>query len=207
MSNLEIMQKGIEFTTKYYTDYYAGQLGSDVLPLKAVNYSGRMLYNVLTTPDGRCSAYTRVDNLRNDMASLGKDAIKNELLKNIVNVATHHISSNTIPGREIGDSFRDNMNCDQVAVVIFNNISQYGVEKGYELLNDPKTLFNACVSFAYYRSPEKRDLMDRVGQINNGAIYLQHELDVYYTRHGDKQDINDMAGFSYLEEAGFGNKK
>lgn len=207
MTNLETMEKGVDFTRKAYVNYYAGKIDPEDVSRGADQYSAEALYKVLTSETGMCSSYTRKGNLRYDMAGLGKDAIKNELLKNIVNVATYHISSNTIPGRELGDSFRDNMNCDQVAVVLFNNVAQYGAQKGYELLNDSNILFNACVSFARYRSSEKRDVMDQIGRINNGAIYVHHELDVYYARYGDRQDVSDMAGFSYLEEAGFGSKK
>lgn len=140
------------------------------------------------------------------MASLGSDSIKNELLKNIVNVASFHISKNTRAGMQLGDQFSSTMNYDQIAVVLFNNITRHGVEKGYELLNDANILFSVCNSFADYRREGKKETLDYIGKTNSAAMYIHNELDTYYARYGDKPkeaDTTVLDSHGYDSNGGF----
>ena len=83
-----------------------------------------------------------------------------------------------------------------------------GVEKGYEMLNDPNILFSACQSFADYRRPGKQESMDYIASNNKAAIYLNNELDVYYARNGDRKlpygfDPSQYESYSWVTDDQF----
>lgn len=198
MTNLDIMNFGITDTTHRYMEAYRNSMSPIELEQKAAEYSGGALYKVVTSQDGMCSDYTRRNNLRYEMAALGKDAIKNELLKNVVNVATYQVVNDTRAGNELGTLIRPGMTNEQISVVIFNVISREGVEKGYEMLNDPNVLFSACQTFAFYQgSISRKNAMDNIAVTNPGAIHLNNELDIYYARYGDRpQNIEVSNNFS-----------
>lgn len=194
MSNLETLEKATSFTTGFYMkeNYHMVQeskITYDILEQHALNYSAKALQNVMYSNEW-LRAYTRQGNLRNDIASVGTDGIKNELLKNIVNVATYHREKDTRASNEIGDQFRPDMSDDQRTVVLFNNIVNHGVEKGYELLNDPEILNSACRTFVYYRREGKKEVLDNIAKNNNAAIYVNNELDTYYARYGKRDSLN-----------------
>lgn len=205
MTNLETMDRGIHYTTHAYMVAYQSTMSSSELSEKAAVYSAQSLYKVLSSENGMCNDYTRQGNLRYDMASLGKDAIKNELLKNVVNVATYQVTNDTRAGNELGTVIRPGMSSDQIAVIVFNAMSREGVEKGYEMLNDPNVLFSACQSFAYYRGSISRiNSMDNIAETNNVAMYMNNELDTYYARYGDRPMGVDTTGLDSFYSDGYG---
>ena len=171
---------------------------------KANLYSAQAIYGVLSSLDGMCNKYTRRDDLRYQMASLGKDAIKNELLKNVSTVAAYHLMRGTKAGLELGDRFSAHMDFDQRAVVLCNNITRHGVKKGYELLEDPDLLFSACFCFAKYRSPGMKERMDDIAKTNNGVMYIHNDLDTYYARYGDRPKA--IVGEPFRDNIGMGRK-
>lgn len=206
MLNLETMEKGCYYTTTAYMNAYYSQLTSSELEAQSVAYSAQSLYKVLESPDGMCNDYTRNGNLRYDMAGLGKDSIKNELLKNIVNVAVYQRLMDTRAGNELGSVIRPGMSSDQIAVVVMNAMVNEGVEKGYEMLNDPNILFSACQSFAYYRREGIKQTMDNIAATNQAAAYMNNELDTYYARYGERPkgvDVSGLDSYGYDANGGF----
>ena len=198
MTNLDIMNLGVINTTNRYMEAYQYRMSPEELEQKSAEYSGLALYKVINSPDGMCNDYTRQNNLRYEMAALGKDAIKNELLKNMVNVATYQIINDTRAGNELSSKIRPNMNNEQISVVLLNAMSREGVEKGYEMLNDPNILFSACQTFAFYQgSITRKNVMNNIATTNRAAITLNNELDLYYARYKDKsKNIQTSNGFS-----------
>ena len=244
MNTLEIMQNGIDYTNKRlyeqnralpeYQDMTDGQL-----QYQSVLYSSQILDMVSKSSDQSdkiYTAYTRSGNLRYDMQTLTSDAIKNELLKNMVNVASWHRIKGTMVSKQIGDQINtQSMSDDQISVVMLNNLERYGAEKGYELLNDPNILASACRTFAWYR--RSYEMTEVVGYINNGsnlepvynknahreeldvisqsyplAVDINHDLDVYYARYenspkGVDTSVLDSYGYDgYGGFSGFGRK-
>lgn len=195
MTNLELMEKATSFTTgaymnAYYKDVESGKIDYSNLERQAINYSATALQKVLYASDGMCKDYTRQDNLRSDMAQLGGDAIKNELLKNIVNVGTYQILNDTGAANVRGDVVREGLSDDAVSVIVLRHIMDYGVEKGYEMLSDPLTLACACRNFAYYRREGKKEVLDNIAKTNEGAMYINNKLDAYYAKYGDSPKSN-----------------
>lgn len=206
MSNLETMEKGCYYTRTAYMNAYHDKLSSIDLESQSIAYSAQSLYKVLESPDGMCSDYTRNGNLRFEMAGLGKDGIKNELLNNMVNVAVYQRLNDTRAGNELGSEIRPGMTSDQIAVVVMNAMVNEGVEKGYEMLNDPNVLFSACESFAYYRREGIKQTMDYVASTNQAAMYMHNELDTYYARYGDRPkgvDVSSLDSYGYDANGGF----
>lgn len=208
MTNLETMERGIYYTTTAYMNAYYNTKSSVELENDAVAYSAQALYKVINAPDGMCNDYTRKGNVIYDMAALGKDAIQNELLKNIVNVARYQVLNDTRAGNELGGVIRPGMSSDQIAVVVFNAMVNGGVEKGYEMLSDPNILFSACQSFADYRREGKKQVMDNIAMNDNAAMYMQNELDTYYARYGARPaplgvDTSSLDSYGYDANGGF----
>ena len=208
-TNLEIMNAGIDYTTHKYNEAFKDSMSQPKLELNADIYSAEAMIRVINATDGVCNDYTRQNNLRYEMASLGKDAIKNELLKNIVNVATYQVIYDTRAGKELGVNVSPDMTHEQTAVVVSNAMSMYGVEKGYEMLSDPKILLSACETFSFYQSkPERKAALANIAQTNPGAITLNNELDLYYARYGDPKapngvDVSNLESYGYDANGGF----
>lgn len=195
MTNLEIMEKATSFTTGAYMNAFYkkvenGEMDYYDLERNAIEYSATAIRKVLYASDGMCNDYTRNGNLRYDMASIGGDAIKKELLKNIVNVAVYQRMNDTRAGNELGCNIRSGMTDDGVAVVIFNNMVEHGPERGYEMLSEPGVLSCACWSFAYYRREGKKEVLDNIAKTNNSAMYVNNELDIYYARYVESSKSN-----------------
>lgn len=207
MTNLETMERGIDYTRYRYMNEMNSRLSPFELDKHAVEYSGQVLFKVLNDPEGTlCNGYTRQGNLRQDMASLTHDSIKTELLKNIVNVAVYQRLTDTRAGNELGGVIRPGMTSDQISVVVMNAMVNEGVLKGYEMLNDPNVLFSACQSFANYRRPGIKEMMDNVSKTNNVAIHMNNELDIYYARYGDRPkgvDTTVLDSYGYDANCGF----
>jgi len=208
MTNLEIMDRGVFYTWNAYMNAKQGTMSNEAIDVRAVDYSAQCLYNVINKPDSY-AMYTRTDNLRKDMASLTPDAIKNELLKNVVNVATYHRAKNdySIAGREMGVEFRFGLPSDHNAVILLNIMEQEGIEAAYEKLNDPTILLSACDTFAKYRGEmtRKKDII-AVAENNPGVQYLHNELDAYYTKWGDRPkgvDVTALDSYGYDANGGF----
>ena len=199
MSNLEIMDKAVTFTTGAYIKAYYDHVKKGRIPLSdldkaAIDYSGSALMRVLNSPDGMCNDYTRKGNLRYDIASIGEIGIKNELLKNVVNVAVYNRTNHLNAEKKITEEFKQGMTDDEIAVIIFNNIVSNGVGKGYDLLNDPKILFSACRTFADYRRVGKKEILDDISSTNNIAMYINNELDTYCDKYNKVVTNNEYIG-------------
>lgn len=207
MTNLETMERGIDYTRYRYMNEMNDKMSPFELERHAVEYSSQVLFKNLCDPEGTpCLGYTRNGNLRSDMANLTHDAMKNEMLKNIVNVAVYQRINDTRAGNELGGVIRPGMSSEQVAVVLMNVMVAEGVEKGYEMLNDPNVLFSVCNSFGEYRKPGMREQMDNIARTNNVAIHMNNELDTYYARYGDRPkgvDTNSLDGYGYDANGGF----
>ena len=202
MSNLETLEKATSFTTgKYMQEYYPNVQNSRMsyndLERVALNYSADALQNIMD-PNKRqewLRAYTRQGNLRYELSAMDMDGIKNELLKNVVNVAVYHRENDTRASNELGTYFRADMTDDQRAVILFNNLVNNGVERGYELLNNPEILGSACRTFAYYRREGKKEVLDNIAKTNNVAVYVNNELDTYYARYGRSNSLENNSSY------------
>ena len=207
MSNLETMERGIDYTRYRYMNEMNDKMSPFELERHAVEYSSQVLFKVLSDPEGTlCNGYTRQGNLRQDMANLTHDSIKNELLKNVVNVAVYQRLNDTRAGNELGVLIRPGMTSDQISVVLMNAMVNGGVEKGYEMLNDPNILFSACQSFSEYRKPGMKEQMDNIARGNNIAIHMNNELDTYYARYKDRPngvDVSGLDSFGYDANGGY----
>ena len=211
MTNLEVMDKAVSFTKgawmkAYYSRVQNGNISYGDLEEQAIEYSSQALCKVLNSENGMCSDYTRTDNLRYDMANLGKDSIKTELLKNVVNVATFHKMNDTIFGNHIGTVITDGMSSDQVAVVLFNDIAENGVESGYNKLSDSMALESVCKVFSRYRTGNMKQTLDNISKTNSAAMYVNNEIDTYYARYGDRPKGVDTTVLNQQDDPGYGGK-
>jgi len=217
MTNLEIMQKGLDYTNRRFYEQnrplpeYQNMTDGE-LQYQAVLYSSQMfdMVSKSSDPSDRIyTAYTRSGNIRYDMQKLTSDDIKHELLKNIVNVASWHRIKGTMASKQMGEEINvNNMSDDQISVVMLNNLEHHGAEKGYELLNDPMVFASACRSFSWYR--RSYDMTEVVGYTNDGGnltpVYAENshrkELDVISQNHPLAVNINHDLDVHY---ARYGN--
>lgn len=192
MTDLEIMEKAVECTMTLYSNQYSSfvedsSVSPEKLEMESVKYSADVLFKFLKFTPGIYAEYTTKDNLRQSMMKLSIDSIKTELLKNIVNVAAYNRIANTRAGKRIGNIFSGDLNDDEIAVILFNNLMDYGIEKAFELLNESVILASVCRSFAYYKSNERREALNSISKDDSIAIYFNNEIDVYYARFGNDQ--------------------
>lgn len=139
--------------------------------------------DVMFCPSGMSNAYTREGNLRINMASIGAYGLKNELLKNAVNVARYNVKLDSLAGKELGSHFRDNMTDDQRAAVIYNYIRYNGPEEAFGLLDNPEVLKSICRSFVKYRSDkEKKTILDYIARTDVEAFATNESLDACFIR-------------------------
>lgn len=204
MTNLEIMEKAASFTTgaymnAYYKEVSSGNITYGDLESLAIKYSGNAIIKTLYSPNGMCSDYTRQDNLRFDMAGIGADGIKNELLKNVVNVAVYHKMNDDRASNVLGDVYSSTFTDDQTAVMVFNSMVNNGVESGYKQLENPEVLGSVARVFAHYRREGKKETLDNIATTNNAAIYLNNELDTYYAKYG-------RSNGTYEDDGSYGGK-
>jgi len=181
MSNLEVLQNGVEFTKEMYLKVKDGASETE-----ALNYSVSMLSSVLINDSSVwANAYTRQNNLRENMMRLTKEDIKNELLKNMINIAAYNRQINSRASMYMGNTFDlSSMTDDAIAVVTSNNIQLGNIEEMYEMLDNPEFLQRACQCFVSYQAyKEKRELLDSAVIVDGLASGLNNELDVYYARN------------------------
>ena len=192
MTNLEIMEKAVECTMTMYSNKYSGlvttgSISSEKLEMESIKYSGDVLFKVLNSTPGVYSAYTRRENLRQEMVELSFDSIKTELLKNVVSVAMYNRLNNTRASNQIGNCFSDNLTDEEIAVILLNNLIDYGVERGFELLNDPMILASVCRVFAYSKTKQRKAAFEEISNNNQVARYVNNEIDIYYARFCDRK--------------------
>ena len=181
MSSLEVLQSGVEFTKDMYL-----KVKTEASETDALFYSTNMLSAVLTSDSSSwATAYTRQNNLRENIMALSEFDIKNELLKNMVNVAAYNRLTNSTASMYIGNIFDLNtMTNDAIAVVASNNIQLGNIEEMYSLLDSSEFLERACQCFVACRAyKEKRELIDNVAAVDSLAQQLNNELDIYYARN------------------------
>lgn len=234
MTNIEIMQRATDYAiNRYVSQNYNNpnvvEYDDEQMGWAGVEYSAMVMQNLAsgTLINGKnpLLAYTREGNLRDDMQNLSKEAIKNELLKNVVNVTSWHRLKDTRVGKILGNEITQGMTDDEISAVLCNIMEQQGVQAAYDLLNDSMILSSVCRSFSWYR--KGRDYSQRKGYINEGngkltpfygesdvrnvldtistsyntAIKLNDELDAYYAKNAGK--INNYDGYEYQSE-GYG---
>lgn len=187
MTNLEKMEKGIEYTyNAYYNAYDSTTQNKSLLREHSEYYSACALSKLLSLPDCMSVDYTRNGNIRYDMASVGAIGIKNELLKNVINVACLNKEQDTKSSNQLGCQFDfENMTTDDMSVVMLNNICQYGIDRGYALLSDPNILMASSRLFTHYRLSSDKVELDRIANTNNIAQYLDGESDTYYAQRNE----------------------
>lgn len=172
---------------------------------QAVEYSAVRLTKVLEGEPDAYKTYTRQNGLRENFSAMGKDAIKNELLKNVVNLACYEIAAKK-GTQTLSLDCNTARTTEEMAVVLYNNISNIGVERAYELLENPNVMKSVCTAYADWRRPEKRTAVDWARDNVPVASYLNNELDTYYAKWGDRNKNADTNLLNENDAPSFGGK-
>lgn len=197
MTNLETLEKGIKFTYEMYKQTYTGDSYEEItnqtqLKNKALQYSSDVIYYMLRyAPSVWATAYTSKGGLRDDILSLSSLDVKNELLKNVVKIASYNrindIRDSNYLGFEVNDTMSDNGVC-----IVLSNVMQYqenGVENAYLLLEQDEVLKSVCRSFVSSRiDPKKRQILDDTVATYQPANEILNDLDVYYARRTSRNN-------------------
>lgn len=198
MTNLEMLEKGIKFTYEMYKQTYTGDSYEEItnqtqLKNKALQYSSDVIYYMLRyAPSVWATAYTSKGGLREDILSLSSLDVKNELLKNVVKIASYNRINDTRDSNYLGFEVNDTMSDDGVCVVL-SNVMQYqenGVENAYSLLEqNDEVLKSVCRSFVSSRiDPKKRQILDDTVATYQPANEILNDLDVYYARRTSRNN-------------------
>lgn len=198
MTNLETLEKGIKFTYEMYKQTYTGDSYEEItnqtqLKNKALQYSSDVIYYMLRyAPSVWATAYTSKGGLRDDILSLSSLDVKNELLKNVVKIASYNRINDTRDSNYLGFEVNDTMSDDGVCVVL-SNVMQYqenGVENAYSLLEqNDEVLKSVCRSFVSSRiDPRKRQILDDTVATYQPANEILNDLDVYYARRTSRNN-------------------
>lgn len=198
MTNLETLEKGIKFTYEMYKQTYTGDSYEEItnqtqLKNKALQYSSDVIYYMLRyAPSVWATAYTSKGGLREDILSLSSLDVKNELLKNVVKIASYNRINDTRDSNYLGFEVNDTMSDDGVCVVL-SNVMQYqenGVENAYSLLEqNDEVLKSVCRSFVSSRiDPRKRQILDDTVATYQPANEILNDLDVYYARRTSRNN-------------------
>lgn len=198
MTNLETLEKGIKFTYEMYKQTYTGDSYEEItnqtqLKNKALQYSSDVIYYMLRyAPSVWATAYTSKGGLREDILSLSSLDVKNELLKNVVKIASYNRINDTRDSNYLGFEVNDTMSDDGVCVVL-SNVMQYqenGVENAYSLLEqNDEVLKSVCRSFVSSRiDPKKRQILDDTVATYQPANEILNDLDVYYARRTSRNN-------------------
>ncbi len=198
MTNLETLEKGIKFTYEMYKQTYTGDSYEEItnqtqLKNKALQYSSDVIYYMLRyAPSVWATAYTSKGGLREEILSLSSLDVKNELLKNVVKIASYNRINDTRDSNYLGFEVNDTMSDDGVCVVL-SNVMQYqenGVENAYSLLEqNDEVLKSVCRSFVSSRiDPRKRQILDDTVATYQPANEILNDLDVYYARRTSRNN-------------------
>lgn len=198
MTNLETLEKGIKFTYEMYKQTYTGDSYEEVtnqtqLTNKALQYSSDVIcYMLRYDPSMWATAYTSKGGLREEILSLSSLDVKNELLKNVVKIASYNRINDTRDSNYLGFEVNDTMSDDGVCVVL-SNVMQYqenGVENAYSLLEqNDEVLKSVCRSFVSSRiDPRKRQILDDTVATYQPANEILNDLDVYYARRTSRNN-------------------
>lgn len=198
MTNLEMLEKGIKFTYEMYKQTYTGDSYEEItnqtqLKNKALQYSSDVIYYMLRyAPSVWATAYTSKGGLREEILSLSSLDVKNELLKNVVKIASYNRINDTRDSNYLGFEVNDTMSDDGVCVVL-SNVMQYqenGVENAYSLLEqNDEVLKSVCRSFVSSRiDPRKRQILDDTVATYQPANEILNDLDVYYARRTSRNN-------------------
>lgn len=198
MTNLETLEKGIKFTYEMYKQTYTGDSYEEItnqtqLKNKALQYSSDVIYYMLRyAPSVWATAYTSKGGLREEILSLSSLDVKNELLKNVVEIASYNRINDTRDSNYLGFEVNDTMSDDGVCVVL-SNVMQYqenGVENAYSLLEqNDEVLKSVCRSFVSSRiDPRKRQILDDTVATYQPANEMLNDLDVYYARRTSRNN-------------------
>jgi len=190
MDNLQIMDMGIKFTNEMYIrEYFCkinGRYRYKNLEEDAILYSGILLMQSMFSMEGELPYYTRTNNLRRNMASIGKENMKKELLKNAINVGIYLRKEGI---NYSSTSFFPGMKRETMALAVLNNVVQGGPEKGYELLDDLQVIIGLCNLFADYRREGKKEVIDEIANKNVLARSLNEEIDIYHSLYSRKRKM------------------
>ena len=177
----------------YTGDSYEEITNQTQLKNKALQYSSDVIYYMLRyAPSVWATAYTSKGGLREEILSLSSLDVKNELLKNVVKIASYNRINDTRDSNYLGFEVNDTMSDDGVCVVL-SNVMQYqenGVENAYSLLEqNDEVLKSVCRSFVSSRiDPRKRQILDDTVATYQPANEILNDLDVYYARRTSRNN-------------------
>lgn len=197
MTNLDIMSKGVEFTSDFKRKSIANCTQTQIN-----NYASDCLTAVcLMEPSMWAHVFTRQNNLRSDMLSLRKDDIKNELLKHAVNVTAYNRALNSSEASYLSTVVdTDYMTDDRIAAAISNSVEQGLIEESYSLLDEPEVLKSCVRSFVEtVNDPIKKSTVPFMNHSDVRASNIVDSLDVYYARWKNPSP-------NYYDESGYGGK-
>ncbi len=184
MSNLGVMQKGVQYTTNAYIKAYDNKgLDNNQLIEQATQYSARTLYDIVTGQKQLITNYTRKNNLRFAMANLGTLGIKAELLKNMIDVSLLRLENNQ-GAQYLGELKPDNTY--YYPDYLNNLLSSYDTETAFLALEDQDVLFESCLMFCRANQPPLNQQLEAIRN-NNLSKKFHNEIDTYYVRN-ESQD-------------------
>ena len=189
-SNKEVLSDGVLFTNNFYKNYRGGCSENE-----ALSYSCDVLETVVTSPyDSWKTCFTRTNNLREDMHSLSKDAIINELLKMSVSLTAYNRRINSTGGSYLSTEIRTDLPDDMVAAAISNNVEMGNIEGLYSAMQDRRILASCVRSFvSVVSNTQKKEAVELVSQTDQRAVALNDRLDVHYARW--KESNNSYGGY------------
>ena len=180
MSNLGVMQKGVQYTTSAYINAYKNKgLNNDQLVEQATQYSARTLYDIVTGQKQLITNYTRKNNLRFAMANLGTLGMKAELLKNMIDVSVLRIEQKQ--GTQYLGQIKPNNTYDYPDY-LNNLLVTYDAETAFSALEDQDILYESCVMFCRANQPLLKQQLDTIRD-NDRVKSMHDDIDVYYVRN------------------------
>ena len=195
MTDLEKMVRGVEFTTSCYKRNMPGC--SDEA---ANSYSTASLLNCyLRERQDWPRAYTRTDNIRDDMISLRRNDIKNELLKHAVCLTEYMRRNNRSEFKYLDVSIDpDNMSSDRIITALSNNIERgkIGIDDAYSYL-DNNEILKCCISafVETINDPERHLSVFSMSAKDKAVNNFIGDLDMYYMAYkSNPQDDSSMTG-------------
>ncbi len=180
------------------------------------DYAGKILMMAIENAGEPLDYYTRKDNLRYDMASLRREAIKRELLKNMITVALidreFELNDNVVKDYSVTNNYSidEETSLEGNAKHFLNIISNKGAEAGYDMLDDPKALKIACQLYAVYRQPKYKDKLDKIGSNDYLARKEIEKIDEYYRQQFSRKspkEIMDKAVFFSATQCPLGERE
>lgn len=189
MNTKQIMDEAVQYTTE---DYVSRKETSSVketdIESVAVIYSALSLTKGTRSKSRDLSAYESNFDLKAAVRTLKRDDMRRELLKNIVSNAVLFKMNMSDSIRANDTRIRYGISKDDASLVIYNNMLQKGVKKGYSLLSNYSLLLNACELYARNRVNNRSGFFDELAETNEDVIKMHDQIDEYFENKKQTKD-------------------